>query len=52
LFKKLCEIPASQLNLGDLVKVFEDHLYFLKYLSGQISVLSYSYDRETKEVTT
>ena len=51
-FNKLCDIQASQANLGELVKVFEDHLYFLNKKSGQISVLSYSFDRMTGEVTT
>lgn len=49
---KVCEIPANHANLGDLVKVFHDHLYFMKNMSGQISVISYSYDLKTKEVTT
>jgi hypothetical protein len=34
------------------VKVFEDHLYFLKYDSGDISVLSYNHYPETKELKT
>ena len=29
------------------MKVFEDHMYFLHYESGEISVLSYSYDETT-----
>ena len=49
---KLCEISAIQANLGDLVKVFEDHLYFLTKDTGQISILSFSLDRVTKNVTT
>ena len=48
----LCVIPASQANLGDLVKVFEDHLYFLMEDKGQISVVSYTHDRQGKNVTT
>ena len=50
--KKLCEISASQANLGDLVKVFQDHLYFLMEDKKQISVLSYSLDQKTKNVST
>jgi hypothetical protein len=50
--KKLCEISASQANLGDLVKVFQDHLYFLMEDKKQISVLSYSLDKKTKNVST
>jgi hypothetical protein len=52
IFKKLFEISASQENIGNLVKVFEDHLYFLMKDKGQISVLSYSHDRKYKNVTT
>jgi hypothetical protein len=50
--KKVCEISASQANLGDLVKVFQDYLYFLMEDKKQISVLSYSHDQKTKNVST
>jgi hypothetical protein len=49
---KACEISASQANLGDLGKVFEDNLYFLMRDTGQISVLSFSLDQITKNVAT
>jgi hypothetical protein len=48
----LCVIPASQSNLGDLVKVFEDHLYFMMEDKRQISVVSYTHDRLGLNVTT
>ena len=48
----LCVIPASQANLGDLVKVFEDHLYFMMEDKGQISVVSYTPDRQGNNVKT
>lgn len=48
----LCKIPASQANLGKLVKVFEDHLYFLMKDKGQISVLTYNHDLFGENVMT
>ena len=35
-----------------MTKTFGDHLYFIKYMSGKVSVYSYSYDQEKNEVTT
>jgi hypothetical protein len=56
MFKSQNTIRADQITFGKLVKVFEDHLYFLDQVSGVISVLSYwnesnmSIDTTVKEV--
>ena len=56
MFKSQDTIRAYHNILGHLVKVFEDHLYFLDQVRGLISVLSYwndsnmSIDTTVKEV--